>query len=84
MSGTGTEPLSGAGVCDTTCAQRPVEVVWVDEWLHRTVLESLERRTDKTYSLCDAGSFGLMRAYGTTDALTTDRNDVSLAYSSRL
>jgi predicted nucleic acid-binding protein len=51
-----------------------VEVVWVDEWLHLAALELLERRLDKSYSLCDAVSFVLMRSYGITDALTTDRH----------
>ena len=30
--------------------------------------------SDKTYSLCDAVSFVLMRGRGMTDALTTDRH----------
>ncbi|HEV3470141.1 MAG TPA: hypothetical protein VG148_12525 [Pyrinomonadaceae bacterium] len=29
---------------------------------------------DKTYSLCDAVSFLLMRQYGVDEALTTDRH----------
>jgi len=36
---------------------------------------STERqRLDKTYSLCDAVSFVLMRQYGYTEALTTDHH----------
>ncbi|MBI3823871.1 MAG: type II toxin-antitoxin system VapC family toxin [Planctomycetes bacterium] len=51
-----------------------VEVVWVDESLHREALALLLARLDKTYSLCDAVSFILMRRHGLTDALTTDRH----------
>jgi predicted nucleic acid-binding protein len=51
-----------------------VEFVWVDEDLHRGALALLRARLDKTYSLCDAVSFPLMRQYGVTEALTTDRH----------
>lgn len=51
-----------------------VSVVWVDEQLHRAALTLLEPRPDKTYSLCDAVSFVLMRLLGITEALTTDRH----------
>jgi predicted nucleic acid-binding protein len=51
-----------------------VELVWVDEFLHRAALSLLESRLDKTYSLCDAVSFVLMREYGITEALTTDHH----------
>jgi len=51
-----------------------VEVVWVDETLHRSALTLLEERLDKTYSLCDAVSFVLMRERSITEALTTDRH----------
>jgi uncharacterized protein len=50
------------------------EFVWVDEDLHSTALSLLESRLDKTYSICDAVSFVLMRQYEITDALTTDRH----------
>lgn len=49
-----------------------VEIVWVDEGLHRAALAFLQRRLDKAYSLCDAVSFILMRSRGITEALTTD------------
>jgi predicted nucleic acid-binding protein len=52
---------------------RLIKIVWVDERLHRTALSLLQARLDKTYSLCDAVSFLLMRQYGISDALTTDR-----------
>ena len=51
-----------------------VEVVWVEEALHRNALELLLARIDKTYSLSDAVSFVLMRERGNTEALTTDRH----------
>lgn len=51
-----------------------VECVWVDEPLHKAAMALLHDRPDKTYSLCDAVSFIVMRARGLTDALTTDRH----------
>ncbi len=51
-----------------------IETVWVDEELHRTAMQLLIERQDKTYSLCDAVSFVLMHQYGMTEALTTDRH----------
>jgi predicted nucleic acid-binding protein len=47
-----------------------VEVVWVDERLHQQALDLLQARQDKTYSLCDAISFLLMRERGISTALT--------------
>ncbi|HBL13071.1 MAG TPA: VapC toxin family PIN domain ribonuclease [Cyanobacteria bacterium UBA11162] len=51
-----------------------IEVIWVDEALHREAVELLMARQDKTYSLCDAVSFVLMRQRRITEALTTDRH----------
>lgn len=51
-----------------------VEVIWGDEMLHRVALTFLQSRLDKTYSLCDAVSFLLMRQRGITGALTTDHH----------
>jgi predicted nucleic acid-binding protein len=51
-----------------------VDVVWVDEYLHRAALAFLQARSDKTYSLCDAVSFLLMKSWGIDEALTTDRH----------
>ncbi len=51
-----------------------VEVIWVDESLHRTALAFLQARLDKDYSLCDAVSFVLMRTHGVTEALSTDHH----------
>ncbi|MCS7190101.1 MAG: PIN domain-containing protein [Fimbriimonadales bacterium] len=55
--------------------QQPlIEVVWVDETLHRAALALLKHRTDKGYSLCDAVSFVLMQNHAIQDALTTDKH----------
>ena len=51
-----------------------VEVLWVDETLHRAAMTLLRARPDKTYSLCDAVSFVLMQHYSITEALTTDHH----------
>jgi predicted nucleic acid-binding protein len=51
-----------------------VEFIWVDESLHRAAMNLLLARQDKTYSLCDAVSFVLMRNRGITEALTTDKH----------
>lgn len=49
-----------------------IDVVWVDEVLHRAAMHLLRERADKSYSLCDGVSFILMRQYGITEALSTD------------
>ena len=51
-----------------------VDFVWVNESLHREAMNLLLARQDKTYSLCDAISFVLMRKRRITEALTTDRH----------
>ena len=51
-----------------------VTVVYVDEALHRAGLSMLQQRLDKTWSLCDAVSFILMRSHGINESLTTDRH----------
>jgi uncharacterized protein len=51
-----------------------VWIVWVDEPLHREAMNLLLARQDKTYSLCDAVSFVLMRRQGIMEALTTDKH----------
>jgi len=51
-----------------------VEVVWVSKGLNREAVSLLEARLDKTYSLCDAVSFVLMKERGLTEALTTDHH----------
>ena len=62
------------GFCRKILTDRSVEVVWVDNALHESALFLLENRFDKTYSLCDAVSFILMRERNVTEALTTDRH----------
>jgi len=49
-----------------------IETVWVDESIHQAAVELLTLRQDKSYSLCDAVSFILMRQRGVSEALTTD------------
>lgn len=51
-----------------------IDVVWVDEYLHREAMALLVMRADKTYSLCDAVSFVLMQRRGLVEALTTDHH----------
>jgi predicted nucleic acid-binding protein len=51
-----------------------IEMVWVNEVLHRRALDLLFARQDKSYSVCDAVSFVLMRDRGETEGLTTDRH----------
>ena len=51
-----------------------MEIVWVDEALHRLALDLLRARLDKGWSLCDAVSIVLMRRDGIDDALTTDHH----------
>lgn len=51
-----------------------IEVVWVDKTLHESTLSLLEKRADKSYSLCDAVSFVPMQDRLISDALTTDRH----------
>ena len=53
-----------------------VEVVWVSRALHQQAMDLLEARRDKTYSLCDAVSFILMRERNLSEALTTDKHFV--------
>ncbi len=55
-------------------ADEKTDIVWVDAQLHRTAIELLKRRLDKSYSLCDAVSFVLMRSRGVNAALTTDKH----------
>jgi len=49
-----------------------IEVVWIDEDLHRLALSFLQGRVGKPYSLCDAISFLLMKSYDISYALTSD------------
>ena len=51
-----------------------IEIVWVDESLHRQAVELIKERPDKNYSLCDAVSFVVMRMRDISEALTTDKH----------
>lgn len=51
-----------------------VDVVWVDQALHARALILLQARPDKSYSLCDAVSFVLMRDRDIANALSTDHH----------
>ncbi|MFN2393835.1 MAG: type II toxin-antitoxin system VapC family toxin [Pyrinomonadaceae bacterium] len=51
-----------------------LELVWVDERLHTEAMTLLEERLDKSYSLCDAVSFVVMREHNFLAALTTDKH----------
>ena len=51
-----------------------LELIWVDENLHHRAFELLQKRLDKTYSLCDAVSFIVMREREMAEALTTDKH----------
>ncbi|MBP9665269.1 MAG: type II toxin-antitoxin system VapC family toxin [Pyrinomonadaceae bacterium] len=51
-----------------------IDLIWVDEALHRKAVQLLIERDDKTYSLCDSVAFVIMREQGITDALTTDKH----------
>lgn len=51
-----------------------VEVIYVDEALHRDALRLLQQRLDKAWTLCDAVSILLMQRRELTEALTTDHH----------
>ena len=51
-----------------------VDVVWVDPSLNAEAMALLRSHADKTFSLCDAVSFVLMRRHHIREALTTDHH----------
>ncbi len=51
-----------------------IDIVWVDEGLHRAAAALLLARIDKGYSLCDAVSFVVMQQRNLFEALTTDKH----------
>jgi predicted nucleic acid-binding protein len=55
-------------------AHPEVEVVWVSAAHYDEAIQLLQARLDKSYSLCDAVSFVLMRERGIQEALTTDHH----------
>jgi len=58
-----------------------LEVIWVEGRQHQEAMDLLRKRLDKTYSLCDAVSFVLMRERGITEALTTDKHFVQEGFT---
>jgi predicted nucleic acid-binding protein len=50
------------------------ETYWINESHFRSGMALTHARPDKSYSLCDAVSFLLMRERGITEALTTDHH----------
>jgi predicted nucleic acid-binding protein len=55
-------------------ANPDIETIWPTEPLHQHAMALLQARLDKTYSLCDAVSFIVMRQRNVSEALTTDRH----------
>lgn len=53
-----------------------LEFAWVDRVIHDRALALLSNRLDKSYSLCDAVSFVLMRDRNLVEALTSDHHFV--------
>ncbi len=51
-----------------------IEIIRIDENLRRRAGELIKQRKDKTYSLCEAVSFVVMRERKITEALTTDKH----------
>jgi len=60
---------------------RDIEMVWVDRDLHNQAIALLSAQPDKTYSLCDAVSFVLMRNRGIQEALSTDHHFEQAGFS---
>jgi predicted nucleic acid-binding protein len=57
-----------------------VEVVWIDSAIHADAMRMLQGQLDKSYSLCDAVSFVLMRQRNIASALTTDNHFVQAGF----
>ena len=51
-----------------------LRLIWVDMRIHNAAMDLLSDRLDKTYSLCDAVSFIVMREHNFLAALTTDKH----------
>jgi len=51
-----------------------IDKVWTSETHYLEALKLLKSRSDKSYSLCDASSFVLMRERGLDQSLTTDKH----------
>jgi predicted nucleic acid-binding protein len=57
-----------------------IEVVWIGSAIHEEAMRMLQNQLDKSYSLCDAASFLLMRQRNIVDALTTDHHFVQAGF----
>lgn len=66
--------MQNIGFTERILNDKDVEIIWVDENLHREAVAPLRRRTDKNYSLCDAASFVVLQTRGIDDSLTTDKH----------
>ena len=51
-----------------------IDFVFVHDELHEMAVDLLNQRRDKSWSLCDAVSFLLMKDWDMQDALTTDHH----------
>jgi predicted nucleic acid-binding protein len=68
-------PLSAALAFERAVRESDsVEVIWVDDDLHRHGIRLLEQRLDKVWTLCDAVSFVVMERLQLREALTTDHH----------
>ena len=61
-----------------------IEIVWVDPSLHQEALALLRSQLDKSYSLCDAVSFVVMKRQKITDAFSTDRHFAQAGFKALL
>ncbi len=59
---------------ETILEDPAIEIVWINEITHRQAVALTGQRPDKTYSLCDAASFVVMKERKIADALTTDKH----------
>lgn len=62
-------------------ADRDIDMIWVDRVLHHQAIALLTAQLDKTYSLCDAVSFVLMRSRNMQEALSTDHHFEQAGFS---
>jgi uncharacterized protein len=60
---------------------RDIEMIWVDRDLHHQAIALLTAPLDKTYSLCDAVSFVLMRNRDMQEALSTGHHFEQAGFS---
>ena len=61
-----------------------IELVWVNPSLHQDALTLLRSQLDKSYSLCDAVSFVVMKQQKLTDAFSTDHHFAQAGFQSLL